>query len=519
MPGRSSTTVLVARALRYDVAGQLAVQVAAFGTSVVLARSLGPQGFGQLALVLAVASTTALLANLGGTEVATRFVPEMKARGQLRGVFGLAWPLMAARLAASAAVAGVIIGLRGPVGEAIGLDRSFSLALAAMASAHALLAGFQGPAQVLLVNLDRQRLLNGVATVSNAAGFAAMLTLAALGRLTLELAVAVTVATLAARVAVYVSAAARAAGRQSDASLDAASAEYAAALRRRMFRYSGVMFLIAVGGFLLQTRSDAYLVGAVLGAQAVAFYHLADGFTRTAFTLPAPRLTGFLMTGLLTEAYVSSGLEPVRRRFRQMARMQFLVNVPIGFGGAVLAERIVEAVYGPEYAAAAGLLALFFLLQMPLYWIGAISGVLVAVEKPQWFLWTKAVSVATIPLAIWWLNLWGVYGALYATSLGTAAVAALEFVAARRYSGISFPAVDVARYMVAGGVMAAAVAALEAVIAGPAWLVLAVTVPAGAVTYGAALLLVRALSAEDIAALRALLPSSAALRRWRVRSA
>jgi O-antigen/teichoic acid export membrane protein len=388
-----------------------------------------------------------------------------------------------------------------------------------MGAAHALLAGFQGPAQVLLVNLDRQRLLNLTSALTNAAGFAVLLALAVLDRLTVELAVAVTVVTLAARVAVYVPAAAHAARTQGDAPLDPASTGYASGLRRRMFRYSGVMFLIAVGGFLLQTRSDAYLVGAVLGAQAVAFYHLADGFTRTVFTLPAPRLSGFLMTGLLTEAYVSSGLETVRRRFRQMARMHFMVNVPIGFGGAVLAERTVEAVYGPEYAAAAGLLALFFLLQMPLYWIGAISGVLVAVEKPQWFLWTKVACVATIPLAIWWLHLWGVYGALYATALGTAAVASLEFMAARRYSGISFPAVDVARYLVAGGVMAAVVAALEAVMPGPAWLALAVIVPVGAVTYGAALLLVRALSAEDIAVLRSLLPSPAALRRWRVRSA
>ena len=111
---------------------------------------------------------------------------------------------------------------------------------------------------------------------------------------------------------------------------------------------------------------------------------------------------------MLTEGYVQSGASSLRHRFRNIVRLRFALSVPIGFGGALLAGEIVEAVYGPEYSAAAAILALFFLLQMPLQWIGAISGVLVAVEKPQWFLWTKAVSLITIPLTIWWLQIWGV---------------------------------------------------------------------------------------------------------------
>src|SRR5690606_23051710 len=108
----------------------------------------------------------------------------------------------------------VIIGLRGPVGNAIGLDGSFSLLLAVMAAVHALLAGFQGPAQVLLVSLDRQRLLNITGSVSNLAGFAALLALTAVGKLTVELAMAVTVAALTARAMVYATAAWRAAREQ-----------------------------------------------------------------------------------------------------------------------------------------------------------------------------------------------------------------------------------------------------------------------------------------------------------------
>ncbi len=148
------------------------------------------------------------------------------------------------------------------------------------------------------------------------------------------------------------------------------------------------------------------------------------------------------------------------------------------------------------------LLALFFLLQMPLQWIGSISGVLVAIEKPHWFLWTKMVSAVTIPLTIWWLHLWGVEGALLATSLGMALAAGLEFAAARHYTGISFPVAETARYLLAGGLMAAVVAAMAEFIPGPSWLVLAIAVPAGGATYLAALLAVRAFSADEIAALK-----------------
>lgn len=501
MPVSAATRLI--NAMRYDVAGQIAVQAAGLGTGIVLARSLGPELFGQLALVLAIASTGALLANFGGTEIATRYVPELKAKGRLSNVFGLAWPVISVRLALSLFVAAAIISLRGPIGDAIGLEENLTMVLAALAASHALLAGIQGPAQVALVNLDRQRLVNAVNGATNGAGFAVVLALAMAGTLTVQLAVAVIVISLAIRVITYVMVVARSLSNMPETK--AGDLKYEAELRRRMFRYGGVMLLIGIGGFLLQTRSDQYLVGAILGVQAVAFYHLANGFSRAAFTLPASRLTGFLMTGMLTEAYVSEGMDSLRNRFRQLVRVRFLFSVPIGFGGAVLATDIVDTVYGPEYGPAAGLLALFFLLQMPLYWIGSISGVLVAIEKPHWFLWTKGVALLTIPLAIWWIALWGLEGALFATTLGTAAVAALEFFAARLHTGISFPFTDVLRYFGAGAVMAVVVGGVVA-IGGPSWVSLLVGVPVGIVIYGVALLALKAFSPAELNALSAAVP-------------
>ena len=498
----SSTSVRVLRALKYDTAGQILVQLAALGTGVVLARTLGPTGFGQLALVLAIASTAALIANLGGTETATRFVAELRAKGQVGSVTRVIWPLIAVRLVASLVVGLIMVALHGPLGGLVGLEGSFSLLLAALAAAHAALAGLQGPAQVILVNLNRQRFINGITGVTNAASLAALLVLAASGRLTVEIAVFVTVVQLAIRVSVLSAGALRTVSSLVDQGSFDPTPVQSTEMRRRMYRYGGVMFLIGVGGFLLQTRSDEYFIGAVLGVQAVAFYHLAEGFSRTAFSLPASRLTGFLMTGLLTEGYVQGGAVSIRRRFRHMVRMRMAASVPIGFGGALLSTEIVDAVYGPEYAGAAMLLALFFLLQMPLQWTGAISGVLVAIEKPHWFLWTKLLSAVTIPLTIWWLHVWGLEGALIATTLGMAIAAGLEFVAARRHTGISFPMAETARYLLAGGVMAAAVAAIAEFMPGPSWLVLAVAVPAGGTIYLATLLSVKAFSADEIAAFK-----------------
>ena len=100
------TSVRILRALKYDVAGQIVVQLAALGTGVVLVRTLGPTEFGRLALVLAIAATAALIANLGGTEAATRFVAELKARGRLDQLFRIAWPLIAVRVATSVSSSG-----------------------------------------------------------------------------------------------------------------------------------------------------------------------------------------------------------------------------------------------------------------------------------------------------------------------------------------------------------------------------------------------------------------------------
>jgi O-antigen/teichoic acid export membrane protein len=497
------TSIRDLRALKYDAAGQVAVQAAALGTGIVLARTLGPVDFGRLALVLAIASTAALIANLGGTETATRYVAELRARGRFHAVLRLMLPIMAARVGASVIAGLVIVALHGPIGNAIGLDGSFSLQLALFAAFHAGIAGFQGPAQVFLVNADRQRFVNAVTGLTNAAALSVLLVLAASGNLTVESAVLVTVAALAARVLAFMAGVLRVSSRAVGLAREGNREPGPdAGIQGRMFRYGIVMFLIGAGGFLLQTRSDEYLVGAFLGVQAVAFYHLADGFSRTAFALPASRLTGFLMTGLLTEGYVAGGAAAVRQRFRHIVRIRFAAGIPIGFGGALLASEIVDAVYGPEYAGAAALLALFFLLQMPLQWIGAISGVLVAVEKPHWFLWTKAVSLATIPLTIWWLHLWGLEGALLGTTLGVATAGGIEFAIARHYAGISAPVADIARYLVAGGLMAVIVALLAELLPGPSWLVLAIAVPSGGVTYLVSLLLVRAFSADEIVALK-----------------
>ncbi len=478
------------------------MQLAALGTGVVLARTLGPLEFGRLALVLAVAASAALVANLGGTEATTRFVAELKAKGRLSSLVRVAWPLFVIRIAVSLVAGLAVIALRGPIGDLIGLDGHLSLPLALMAAAYAAISGFQGPSQVFLVNLDRQRFINLVTGVTNLGAFVALIALAAGDLLSVKLAMLVALLSLLVRVVLLVTSALHTVSSGKFAANSVVGQSYTNAVRQRMFRYSGIMFLIGVGGFLLQSRSDEYLVGAMLGVQAVAFYHLAEGFSRTAFSLTSSRLSGFLMTGMLTEGYVQSGASSLRRRFRHIVRLRFALSVPIGIGGALLAGEIVDAVYGPEYSDAAAILALFFLLQMPLQWIGAISGVLVAVEKPQWFLWTKAVSLVTIPLTIWWLRIWGIEGAIAATTLGVAIAAGIEFIMARRYTGISFPIADVARYLLAGGLMAAPVAAIAEFMPGAPWQVLAVAIPVGGVTYMAATIAVRAFSVAELSALK-----------------
>ena len=476
------------------------------GSGIVLARALGPQGLGQFALVLAVVSAGALVANLGGTETATRFIPAIKAGGTLKKVVAVMWPLFAARLLMSVAVAAVIILLRGTMGELPGMDGVFTLSLAAVAGSHVLLASFQGPAQVLLVNFERQRYLTTVTALANLSALLAVFALAVTGHLTVERAVAVVTMALAIRVVLFCNAAFHCISQAPDVQNAAATApSLENDLRGRMTRYGGVMFLIAVGGFLLQTRSDAYLISAILGIQAVAYYHLASGFTRTVYGLPVSRTADFFLTGMLTEGYVRHGLPSVRHRFRQIVKMRLLLSVPVAFGGTLLARHIVEAVYGAEYAPAAGLLAIFFLLQLPLQWTGAISGVLVAIEKPQWFLWTKAVAIVTVPLTIWWLHLWGLPGAALATTLGTGLAASIEFLAARHHAGIRFPFRDVARYAAAGGVMAGVVALISNTFSAPAWGILAIAAPAGATSYAGALLLLRAFSPGEWAVIRSLL--------------
>jgi O-antigen/teichoic acid export membrane protein len=267
-----------------------------------------------------------------------------------------------------------------------------------------------------------------------------------------------------------------------------------------------VLGLISVGNFVMQYRSDAYFIAAIVGAQGVAAYHIGLGLSQKAFSALVPKAGGMMLLGAMTEAYAREGRPALHRYFSRMVKYVLLANLPIALGGAILAREIVYVVYGESYLEAAGIVALFFLVTGPLTVGGAISGVLSAIERPDLFMWTKVLTVVNIGLNVLLIPVYGVAGALYATAASSTLILAVEYLLARRLTGITFPAGSIIRTLGAAGAMAAVVIVLQRALATPQWATLAIVVPIGAIVYLTAVLLLRAAGEDELRLVESRLP-------------
>ena len=257
-------------------------------------------------------------------------------------------------------------------------------------------------------------------------------------------------------------------------------------------------------------NADKVILGRLHGELPLGRYNFANSLVaRSLFAfsraLGAPLLAslGALRDDLerFDRATVRAGLA--------VARLTF----PICVGGALLAPELVHALVGSRWDVAVDLVRIFFVLGA-LQSVGQLSGpVWLAMGKFRLaFLWSLATNTALV----------GVFlaGAIAGSSEGVAlAFAAYSWFLAgpacvwvtRRVCGVPLRGLGMGLLRVARDVLGMAIVLLLAGLAGsslglPAWALLALEVPLGAVTYG---LLFRLNSAGELSSLLATLPAPA----------
>jgi len=188
--------------------------------------------------------------------------------------------------------------------------------------------------------------------------------------------------------------------------------------------FSGLPLGLASLSYMLYTRIDSIMLQKFLGEQAVGQYNVATPFI-------------FALIQLLNVPFVIAVYPALTRSFRQdKARFKrgirkslaYVVSwsVPVALGVALLAPRLIPAIFGPKYLESIPILQIIIFF-VPFASLSAILyKILIILDKQQWYLGISIVGVVINILAnVYLIPRWGISGAAWAAVLTQAALLAI----------------------------------------------------------------------------------------------
>ena len=192
---------------------------------------------------------------------------------------------------------------------------------------------------------------------------------------------------------------------------------------RAIFRFSKWLVINQAGAFAFQ-RSDTFVIGKVVGAQAVGVYTIAYEIANlSTSTLLAP-IRRAILPGFSSVAH---DLEDLRRSFVDVFAFTLLMAMPLAVGTGLIAEPLVHVVLGEKWLASIPLiqvLALYGLLSVA----GAGSGpVFLALGRPQIMTYVLGAGLTVLaPLLILGVQHAGALGAAWAVTGAVLVTAVLD---------------------------------------------------------------------------------------------
>ena len=264
----------------------------------------------------------------------------------------------------------------------------------------------------------------------------------------------------------------------------------------------GIPLAIGLLGAWALRRLDRYQIEIFYGADEVGLYTASYAVAQHSVLLLAG---AFRLSShpLLATTWETEGLEASRRFLSQVTRVYLVAVIPIVVGLSILARPVIELLVQRDFVSgyvivpwvAAG--AFFLGLQE------FFSQTLTLVHRTRLVMAAMLAAAALNGLLNWWaLPRYGYPAAAVTTLAAYAMLCLLVAIAARRLCHWRFPFAPLARVLVAVAAMALAVGWLVGQLSGstPA-LQIAVSVPAGAAVYIAALLALRETTIEEVRAL------------------
>jgi len=470
----------VVRGVIYNATGNVFIQFVGIITAIIIARILGPELQGTYVLILSIPVTLNTFITLGWNQGLNRYIPALRGENKEGLIIPLLRRIFALRFMLSILAILFLILLSDLVENLFNIEGWLDWQILTLISAYLILTNFSSILSMILTVSYQQKWLNFTNALSAFFMLLSMLGLIYFEAMNVKSVLFFAVISQALSLICFYAVYKRAINLPYNYNPDELTAYI-----KRFAKYSSIMYLIQLAGFILAYRSDIYFIAYYLGTTSVSFYSIANGLVEQGTGILGSRATGTLVVGTMAEKYAQEGEHALKNIFSYSIQFRFLYSVPIILGGVFLARDIIPVLYGADYTPVVTLLMAVFLVRFFTGFGGAYSGVLVALEKPQYFLWTKIISIINIPLNILLIPKIGVMGAVIATAITVITTMSVEIFLTLRLISLKFPFRNGLKILLCGGIMLAGVFLFrEFVTIDIAALKLASAIVLGALIYG-----------------------------------
>lgn len=469
--------------------------------SIVLARVLGIEEYGIYSFFIWVITLTGFAVNLGLGSMANKYVSEALGRrneAEARGVIRLA---LLGRLIAALVLAGLILALASRLTHLFGKGETVHYMLVACTvlpyTLDMLFAstcmGFQRFQYIAYHAMATTPLRVALSVLLVALGFG-VVALLIVNLVTFLVGIAVGLFLV---------------GRLTSLKKVLSQKQLGRETRAKAIKFSLAMAGVMAAGYLLWERAEVFFLGLYRPAEEVGFYILAFKLPTLAMAL-VPIVFSAVLMPAVSEQFGRNDMAKVRSIYVVSAKYLTMLAMPLAIGLVVLAEPLVNLMYGADYRPVI-LLMRIVCIPIAIYaLLGGTSAVIIGINRPSYAL-KVGVILAALSVGINFL-LVPRYGALGAAA-GTSAVQVLAFPAyvwyVNRQIGALWPLRDTLGTALASCVMGLALFLLYHYL-GTAW-ALALAIPVGSGLYFAGLVLFAVLRDEDVTFLhraQPLLPGS-----------
>lgn len=157
-----------------------------------------------------------------------------------------------------------------------------------------------------------------------------------------------------------------------------------------------IPYLVTGSTITIYHQIDKLFISSITTIEAVGWYTTAVNLVGTLMFVPVA--IGTATFPMLSRSFVQ-GHEQLASIARRSFDLMFLISIPLGFGMIVIADPLVQLLYGPEFRPASDILSIMGMVLIFIYVNTMLGQLLISAERTnRWNLVMIAMTIATFPL-------------------------------------------------------------------------------------------------------------------------